>query len=151
MNADTVFSICNYGVLPAWALLALAPKLKLTQIVVHQVWIPALLALFYIWAFATGPEPIEGAGFGSLQELALLFQSPMALLAGWIHYLAFDLFVGAWQVRDAQRRGINHWLVVPCLFATLMAGPIGLLLYACLRGAMKQVATWNETEPAGNA
>ena len=146
MNADTVFLLCNYGVLPAWLLLAVAPAHKLTRIIVHQVWIPALLALFYIWAFVTGPAPAEGAGFGSLQALMLLFQSPMALLAGWIHYLAFDLFIGAWEVRDARRRGINHWLVLPCLFATLMVGPIGLLLYCCLRFALKRELSWNEVQ-----
>ena len=52
---------------------------------------------------------------------------------GWIHYLAFDLFVGAWEVRDAQARGIHHLLVIPCLFLTLMAGPGGLLLYWAIR------------------
>ena len=80
----------------------------------------------------------------SLAALSLLFQNPTALLAGWIHYIAFDLFVGAWQVRDAKRLGINHWLVVPCLIATLMAGPIGLLLYSCLRFALKQQTSLNE-------
>jgi hypothetical protein len=62
-------------------------------------------------------------------------------LAGWIHYLAFDLFVGAWEVRDAQRQGIHHLLVIPCLLATLMAGPAGLALYWLLRvlvGFVKQ-------------
>ena len=136
MNADTVFLICNYGVIPAWLLLALLPQHKITQTVVHSVWIPAILAGFYIWAFTSGEPAAEGAGFGSLQALALLFQSPTALLAGWIHYLAFDLFIGAWQVRDAGRREINHWLVVPCLFFTLMAGPVGLLLYLLLRFIM---------------
>jgi hypothetical protein len=49
-------------------------------------------------------------------------------------------------VRDARRRGINQWLVLPCLFATLMAGPIGLLLYCCLRFALKRELSWNEVQ-----
>jgi hypothetical protein len=64
----------------------------------------------------------------------MLFQNKWLLLAGWIHYLAFDLFIGSWQVRDAAKQGISHWLVIPCLALTFMFGPIGLLLYFLLRG-----------------
>jgi len=49
------------------------------------------------------------------------------LLAGWVHYLAFDLFIGSWEVEDAAANGIPHWLLLPCLFLTLMVGPVGLL------------------------
>jgi hypothetical protein len=151
MSADTIFLICNYGVLPAWLLLVVLPRHKITQLVVHAVWIPCLLAIAYIWAFATGPTAAEGAGFASLQGVMLLFQSPMAVLAGWVHYLAFDLFVGAWQVRDAKRQGIHHGLVIPCLVATLMLGPIGLMMYALLRLALKRVTTLNEQPEVSSA
>jgi ABA4-like protein len=56
-----------------------------------------------------------------------------ALLAGWTHYLAFDLFIGGWEVRDAQARGIPHLLVVPALVLTFLFGPAGLLLYLAIR------------------
>ncbi len=70
------------------------------------------------------------------------------MLAGWIHYLAFDLFVGSWEVSDARANGIHHLLVVPCLLATFMAGPIGLALYFAIKyasralraGAKEQIA-----------
>jgi len=65
---------------------------------------------------------------GSLQAVTTLFTVPELLLAGWIHFLAFDLFVGAWEVRDAQREGVHHLLVIPCLALTFMAGPAGLAL-----------------------
>lgn len=138
MSPDKLFLICNYAVLPAWLLLALLPHHRLTQTLVHAVWIPCLLGPVYIWALFFGPPAAEGAGFDSLQGVMLLFQSPMAVLGGWIHYLVFDLFIGAWIVRDARSLGINHWLTVPCLFATLMTGPAGLLLYCLLRLALKQ-------------
>jgi hypothetical protein len=60
------------------------------------------------------------------------------LLAGWIHYLAFDLFIGSWEVRDAQRLGLNHLLVIPCLALTFLFGPIGLMLYFLIRLAAKK-------------
>ncbi|MDG1952967.1 MAG: ABA4-like family protein, partial [Gammaproteobacteria bacterium] len=87
---------------------------------------------FYAWLMISNSPP-DGGGFGSLASVMILFSDPNLLLAGWIHYLAFDLFVGAWEVRDAQRTGIHHLLVVPCLFATLMAGPAGLAFYWLLR------------------
>jgi cytochrome bd-type quinol oxidase subunit 2 len=62
-----------------------------------------------------------------------LFGSPGGATIGWIHYLAFDLFVGTWIARNADQHNIARWLQVPILFLTLMAGPIGLLLYLLLR------------------
>ena len=52
---------------------------------------------------------------------------------GWIHYLAFDLMVGRWIVKDSIDEHISHVLVVPCLILTLMAGPVGWLLYCLVR------------------
>jgi hypothetical protein len=65
--------------------------------------------------------------------VSVLFRSPYALLAGWIHYLAFDLFTGAWEARDAAQAGISRWLVAPCLLLTFLFGPAGLALYLLLR------------------
>ena len=76
--------------------------------------------------------------FNSLAGVAQLFQNPKALLAGWIHYLAFDLFIGSWEVRDAGRAGLHHLLVVPCLVLTFLFGPVGLLLYFALRAALRR-------------
>ena len=110
MDHDLVFTICNNAVLPAWLLLAAAPGWVWTQRLVHSALVPAVLALVYISAFATsGPAP-EGASMGSLAGVMALFTSPGAVLAGWVHYLVFDLFVGAWELRDARRRGIRGCL-----------------------------------------
>ena len=67
--------------------------------------------------------------------VAKLFSNRWLLLAGWIHYLAFDLFIGAWEVRDAQDLGISHFIVIPCLLLTFLFGPAGLLLYFVIRVA----------------
>ena len=133
MNIELLFTICSTAVLPAWLLLIAAPTWRWTHRLIHRVWIPGLLAVVYIYCvYASGPTP-EGAGFGSLHEVMILFTSPYSVLAGWIHYLAFDLFIGAWEARDAHRRGISHMLVIPCLGLTFIAGPVGLLLYFCIR------------------
>ena len=72
-------------------------------------------------------------GFSSLAGVAALFSNPWMLLAGWVHYLAFDLLVGTWEVLDARERGVPHFLVIPCLFLTFMFGPAGWLLYQGVR------------------
>jgi hypothetical protein len=131
MSADTLFSFANYAVLLAWLLLFLAPRWEWTQRIVHAFWIPLALAFAYGIALVNGMgQTPEGGDFFSLSGVMLLFTSPWAALAGWLHYLAFDLFVGAWEVRDAGRRGLPHAWVCVCLFFTLMLGPLGLGLYA---------------------
>jgi hypothetical protein len=77
--------------------------------------------------------PGSDGGFSSLAGVRALFNDPNALLAGWTHYLAFDLFIGGWEVRDAQQHGIPHLLVVPALVLTFLVGPAGLLLYLAIR------------------
>lgn len=82
------------------------------------------------------PGPKVKGGFSSLGGVINLFKSPRIVLAGWIHYLAFDLMVGLFIVTDAARVGIPHWWCLPALFLTLMFGPAGLLLYLAMRVAM---------------
>ena len=86
------------------------------------------------------------SAFGSLDGVVGLFSDPKNVLIGWIHYLAFDLWVGSWEVGDAIKRGINRWFLLPCLLFTFMLGPVGLLLYLILRAVMtKNVAHENFT------
>lgn len=134
MSAETIFSICNMAVLPGWALLLFLPRWKWTLALISAGLIPFLLGLVYIGIFLSqgfGSEP--GGGFGSVEAVSILFSNPYLLTAGWIHYLAFDLFVGSWEVRDSQNKGIAHWFVVPCLLLTFLLGPAGLALYLIIR------------------
>ena len=133
MDPELIFTISGRLVMPAWLLLIFLPRWKWTEKLVFYVWIPSIIAVFYIYLMSTALPFSEGAGFGSVKAVMNLFTIPAVAAAGWIHYLAFDLFVGAWEVRDAQRRNVNHLLVVPCLMLTLMAGPAGLLLYFVIR------------------
>lgn len=132
-SPETLFSLSSTAVLPGWLLLALAPRWRHTARLVCAVIIPGLLAVLYLAVIAARWGGAEG-GFSSLADVQKLFADPWLLLAGWVHYLAFDLFVGAWEVRDAGRLGIPHLLVVPCLGLTFLFGPVGLLLYGVLRG-----------------
>lgn len=137
MSVESLFSAASTLALPGWLLLVFAPRYKWTARLVAPVLIPALLGLVYLYLILTRFPGAEG-GYGSLAEVRRLFGDEALLLAGWIHYLAFDLFIGSWQVRDAQRLGLSHLLVVPCLVLTFLFGPVGLLLYLGLRGALRR-------------
>jgi hypothetical protein len=141
----TIFLYCNYGVLPAWALLIMAPESEWTKRLVHSAFVPLLLGAVYVAAFAINPDSPEGAGFSSLEGVMALFTGPWIVLGSWVHYLVFDLFVGAWEVRDARRHGIRHLLVVPCLIFTLLLGPVGLGMYLLLRAAVTRDLMLEET------
>ncbi len=135
MSLESIFSVCNFLVLPGWMLLIFIPQWKWTQRATAFL-TPVLLGMVYIALFATNRG--QGGGFGSLAQVAMLFQSPAVLLAGWVHYLAFDLFVGGWEARDALRLGISRWLVAPCLLLTFMLGPAGLFSYLLLRYVLRR-------------
>ena len=137
MPLETIFSACGMVAMLGWLLLIFVPRWKWTARVIAAWVLPLTLAVVYLVLVATHFGDSEG-GFGSLAEVSRLFQNPHNLLAGWIHYLAFDLFIGSWEVRDAQRIGIHHLLVVPCLILTFLLGPVGLLLYFALRFALKR-------------
>jgi hypothetical protein len=135
LTPDFLFSVANPLALLGWALLVLAPRSRLTKsLVMSGVW-PLGLAVAYALLIAShylGGHGGEG-GFASLAQVAALFHNPWALLAGWVHYLCFDLFTGAWEVRDAQRRGVPHAALVPALLLTFLFGPVGLLVYFGVR------------------
>ncbi|MBS1798060.1 MAG: DUF4281 domain-containing protein [Acidobacteria bacterium] len=132
MTADKIFSIANLLAMLGWILLVFAPRWTVTRKVIVSGFVPLLLAAAYTVLIVLFFGRAEG-GFDSLSNVMKLFTNEWAVLAGWIHYLAFDLFVGAWETRDAQRRGISHFLVIPCLVLTFLFGPAGFLLYSILR------------------
>ena len=131
MTAEQLFSILNLMTMAAWLPLVFLPRVRWTATVVPVV-MPSLLAVIYVVLVAATLPRSEG-GFSSLAGVRALFDNPWVLLAGWTHYLAFDLFIGGWEVRDAQRRGIPHLLIVPALVLTFLFGPAGLLLYLAIR------------------
>jgi hypothetical protein len=140
MTADQVFSIANLLAMAGWLILIVAGRQRWAAPLVSGAILPLLFAIVYATLIVTHwTDPQTGSvkgGFSSLPSVAALFANPWLLLAGWIHYLAFDLFIGSWQVRDAARRGTSHWLVVPCLVLTFLFGPVGLLLYFCVRRSL---------------
>jgi hypothetical protein len=132
MSPNHIFAIVNLIALLSWVLLAVLPRRRWVTDLVAGLVVPALMAIIYSAIIATSFADSPG-GFSSLPEVALLFGNPWLLLAGWTHYLAFDLLVGSWEARDAGERRIPHPLLLPCLIVTFLFGPAGWLLYRAVR------------------
>ena len=139
MTAEQLFSFTNSLALLGWLLLVFAGRARWAASLVLGAVLPLLLAVIYSGLLA-GHWGESGGSFRTLAGVSMLFENHWLLLAGWVHYLAFDLFIGAWQVRDSQALGISHWIVVPCLALTFLFGPAGLLLYFLTRIARKRGA-----------
>lgn len=131
LNPPLVFTFANSIGLLFWGALLLSlfvPAIRARTWPVTQFVVPAAWAILYLLLLAQGLPEAQG-NFNSVEGVRGLFANDSALTAGWLHYLAFDLFVGTWVARDSVERGISPWLVAPSLLLTLFFGPTGLLLY----------------------
>lgn len=138
MSWETLFTIANGWAMLGWLALALAPRKPqvLALILYLAVFLLCLgyaILLVMLLGGWTGVEAAPGGSFTSLAGVMALFSGPAAMLLGWIHYLAFDLFVGMWIARDADQKGFGRLVQFPILFLTLMAGPVGLLIWLVVR------------------
>ena len=132
MPAESLFSAANMLAVAGWLALLVAPRARLANRTLAGTAIPVLLAALYVALLALRLPGAQG-GFGSLAGVAALFADDWLLLAGWVHYLAFDLFIGAWICRRAAADGMSPWLARLCLPPTFLVGPAGLLLFLGLR------------------
>lgn len=132
MSADSLFSIGNMVAMLGWILLSIAPIWLMAERIANGVIVTLFCLAYAVLAISTF-NLADMSSFGSLQGVKALFQNDWALLTGWVHYLAFDLFVGCWIYRDARRCRIPHPLFILCGFFTFMLGPCGLLLYLIIR------------------
>ena len=136
MSPQQVFSTANAVALLAWIMLAVLPgRPWVTKMITTKV-VPSLFAVLYT-AIALSLFGRTSGGFSTLAGVGMLFSNPWLLLAGWVHYLAFDLLVGSWELQDAREHGISHLLVLPCLALTFLFGPAGWLLYTILRSVRR--------------
>lgn len=139
MSWDTVFSLANMFALICWVALAFLPRWPALLAAILYAGV-GLLCLTYavglIGLMSGTLDPGGGTGGGDFSSIAgvrALFSSDAGITIGWVHYLAFDLFVGLWIVRDADAKGFHRLIQLPVLFATLMAGPLGLLIWLAIR------------------
>ena len=139
MSPDQLFGLSGPLAMLGWLCLLAYPLAKKPLMTAGGLIIPALLSLGYLVCIMAYWMSAEG-GFDTLANVMLLFDTPGTALAGWVHFLAFDLFVGAWIVRDAERHGFYHLVTWPSLVLTFLFGPIGLLLHLSQRAVMRMRA-----------
>ena len=140
MNYEIIFNIYNTGILIFWFFLLVFPKSKLTQKMTDFPWIPLVIAFGYIYFLGTS-DSIFSVDFSTLSGLTEMFQNsnPRGVAAGWLHYLAFDFWVGCWILRDSQKKGIKHaFIIFPMLF-TFMLGPVGVIIYTLVLAFQKKL------------
>jgi Domain of unknown function (DUF4281) len=133
---ETVFSLSSFLVMPFWFLMIFLPTWKWTKRIIASPWISALAAVVYVALVLPGILQILPAVMNpSLQGIqGLLGTSPGATIA-WVHFLAFDLFVGRWVYLDSRERNLSPLFISPILFFVLMLGPLGFLVYLFVRMA----------------
>lgn len=134
MTPEQAFNIGNVVALVGWIVLIFLPSHRAAIEGIARTLVPGLLSIAY--AAVLIPHALWGSTGGSLaswEGMAALLNQPWLLVAGWLHYLAFDLLVGTWEVDTARKEGIPYLAVLPCLLLTFVLGPIGFLAFLVVR------------------
>ena len=142
MTASSLFSAFNMLAMTGWIILALGVALKRDWLrdVVAGIYIPVMISVAYAILIVFFFAAAEG-GFDTLANVQKLFTSPWAALAGWIHYLAFDLFMGARIARGMAEQGLPRWPLILLLPITFLFGPIGYLAFEIIKAANMRLRT----------
>jgi apolipoprotein N-acyltransferase len=135
MSPELQFQLVNIVPLPFWFLMIFLPGWWVTRRLMETHLAPALFALLYAVLILPALPAILPmlASPPNLETIRNELTKPEGFVVAWIHYLAFDLFVGRWIYLDSRERGASVWLAGPCLFLTLMLGPLGYLCYLGVR------------------
>lgn len=132
--SNQIFKIANTYALLCWILLLFFPAWPYTQtVLIYSSGV--VLGLLYVYLLVTNFGKTKG-NFTTLNGVTRLFQDPVNVLLGWVHYLAFDLMTGLFISNHALQTGFSRILLVPCLLLTFLFGPAGLLLYLILQVAV---------------
>lgn len=127
LTPELLFNWAGQAAFYGWMILIFLPRIN-AVIIIPKYIIPIAIGLLYGGLMLSHYSNSVG-GFGSLIEVRNLFMNDHVLLAGWIHYLAFDLFIGAWIAERADYIGISRLIQAPILATTYMFGPIGLVIF----------------------
>ena len=135
---ETLYMWINLGVLPFWFILIVFPQSHLSRIFVTSIF--PFLILSGVYIFILYKSYLIGYDFDGnftlylgLSELSRLFEDHLYIMIFWTHFIAINLFIGGWIVKDSQKFSINKVLLALPLIITYLIGPIGLFLYWIIR------------------
>ena len=137
LSYENIYLMANWGVIPFWLLLIILPNHGVTNFFVQSIIAPLLLASAYgfvaydIFLKENILDSFEL--YRGLEDLYSMFSSEAFLLIFWLHFLAINLFLGAWISRDSQRYMVPRFFVIISLVLTYFTGPVGLLIYWFIR------------------
>ncbi|PQJ23265.1 ABA4-like family protein [Tenacibaculum sp. SG-28] len=133
MTAAQVFSMASVITLPMWILMITAPNWKVTQFLMQKRVVPIGLSVAYSLYVIQELFSSGMMDFGTLSSVMKIFTKESAVLAGWLHYLAFDLLIGIWMLEQNKNIQISSLVMIPCLLGTFMFGPFGFLLFTIFK------------------
>ena len=135
---ETLYMWINLGVLPFWFILIVFPQSHLSRVFVTSIFPFFILSGVYI--FILYKSYLIGYDFDGnftlylgLSELSRLFEDHLYIMIFWTHFIAINLFIGGWIVKDSQKFSINKILLSLPLILTYLIGPLGLFLYWIIR------------------
>ena len=147
-TSENIYLFANWGVVPFWLLLILAPNHALTNFFAQSIIAPLLLAIGYVYlSYNLYLESNIFEGFDlyyGLDELYSIFANETLLLIFWLHFLAISLFAGAWIVRDSKKHSIPKIVLIPSLILTYFSGPLGLVVYWLVRIFFARKISFND-------
>nr|CAA6813093.1 MAG: Putative integral membrane protein [uncultured Thiotrichaceae bacterium] len=135
MSFEQLFSSASTLAMFGWVILVFLPRRWKWLNRIPALFIPVILSVLYSFLIARYFFAAEG-GFDTLANVQQLFTYPGAALAGWVHYLAFDLFIGGLIAKQADEIGLSRLIQAPILLLTFMFGPFGYLLFTIIKPAM---------------
>lgn len=139
MKPELIFELASMAAILGWLLLTAGVSARpggrrRVLLLVGGRATPVLLCTLYLALLVAYWGSAPGGNFGSLEGVAQLFSSRGKLLGGWLHYLAFDLFIGRWVIDDVLDSERSRWSLALTLPLTFLFGPVGLLLHFTIRG-----------------
>ena len=148
LTNENIYLIANWGVIPFWLLLIIAPNNQITNVLTQSIIPLLLLAVGYTYlSYDIYKEGNIFDGFelyNGLNGLYSMFANEVFLLIFWLHFLAISLFSGAWIIRDCRRYFIPKIISIPCLILTYFTGPLGLVIYWFFRIFFAKKISFND-------
>ena len=137
-NNEMLYLWVNIGVLPFWFLIVFFPQSHLCKYLATSIFPIFILSGVYVFvlyqAYLISYDFIGNFNlYLGLNYVSELFDDELYLLLFWIHFVAINLFIGTWILKDGQKLNMNKLILSLPLITTYLIGPIGILLYWVIR------------------